>query len=132
MMMNKQQLPATIALAVSLAIAAGCASAPKTYPELEAARARRIPASDVEPLAQEAAGIRLEQANEALLRADEAVRTGESREQIQQDSLLAMRNAQIADRLPMKARKAVEEGEAARNQVLLDAREKDVRTAQRG
>lgn len=129
--MNKQQLPAVIALAVSLAIAAGCASAPKTYPELEAARAE-VRQVTSEPLAQEAAGIRLKQANEALLRADEAVRTGESREQIQQDSLLAMQNAQIAKEqvAEMKARKAVEEGEAARNQVLLDAREKDVRTAQ--
>lgn len=129
--MNTQQLPVAIALAVSLAIAAGCASAPKTYPELEAARAE-VRQVTSEPLAQEAAGIRLKQANEALLRADEAVRTGESREQIQQDSLLAMRNAQIAKEqvAEMKARKAVEEGEAARNQVLLEAREKDVRTAQ--
>lgn len=128
--MNKQRIPAAIALAVSLALAAGCASNPKTFPELEAARSEVAQVSS-EPLAQEAAGVRLKQANEALQRADEAVRTGKSMEQIQQDSLLAMGNARIASEqiAEMKARKSVEEGQAARNQVLLNARETELRAA---
>jgi outer membrane protein OmpA-like peptidoglycan-associated protein len=129
--MKKIHMSVASSVALSLLIAAGCSSTPKMIPELEAARSE-IQQVSSDPLAQEAAGIRLKQANEALQRADEGVRKGEAMKQIQQDSSLALGNAKIAKEqvAEMKARKAVEAGEAERNSVLLAAREKELRDAQ--
>ena len=130
--MRNSQMTVAAGVAMALLLAAGCAAAPKAIPELEAARLE-IQQVSSEPLAQEAAGLRLKQATDALMRADEGVREGKGMKQIQQDSTLALSNARIAKEqvAELKARKVVEAGEAERNSVLLAARESELRDAQR-
>lgn len=120
-----------LAGALLLALLVGCASTPQRIAELEAARSE-VQQASADPLAQQAAGIRLKQANEALALAEESARRRKPMEQIRQESYVAQRNAQIAKEqiAELRARQEVEQGEAARNRVLLEARTTEARTAQ--
>jgi outer membrane protein OmpA-like peptidoglycan-associated protein len=104
-------------------LGAGCASTPKQVPELNDARAEVLRANS-DPLAQEAAGVRLKKANEALSRAEDSFAQHKPLPDILHQSYLATRQAQIAEAQTseLRSRKEVEQGEADRNRVLLEAR----------
>jgi outer membrane protein OmpA-like peptidoglycan-associated protein len=116
-------LKLSIAAALCAIVGAGCASTPKEIPELDAARAE-VQQATGDPLAQEAAGMRLKKADASLRMADEAVAKHRPLAEIQQQAYLAARHAQIAKEqtAELSARKEVEKGEAERNSVLLQAR----------
>jgi outer membrane protein OmpA-like peptidoglycan-associated protein len=111
------------AAALFAALVAGCASTPQPIPELAAARTE-VQEANNDPLAQEAAGMRLKKADEALRVANESSDRRRPVEQIRQQAYLATRQAQIAkaQTAELRARKEIEQGQAERNQVLLDAR----------
>lgn len=111
------------AIALTAFIAAGCASTPKTIPELETARAELRQAKG-DPLAQEAAGIRLNEAEAALAVAEKSAAQRKPLPLIQHQSYLATQHSRIAQAQvsELRARQEVEQGEAERNKVLLEAR----------
>ncbi len=113
----------TAAIALAAIVAVGCASTPKVIPELEAARAELRRATS-DPLAQEAAGMRLKKAEVALATAEKSATDRKPLPQIQHQSYLARQNALIAQAQisELRSRKEVEQGEADRNRVLLEAR----------
>ena len=115
----------TILMPIGLAaiLSAGCASTPKQIPELDSARIEVQKASS-DPLAQEAAGIRLKKAEDALRLAEESLKQHKPLVDIQHQALLAARHAQIAEEqtTELRARKEIEKGQAERNSVLLEAR----------
>jgi outer membrane protein OmpA-like peptidoglycan-associated protein len=119
-----------ITLMASIVALTACASAPKRVAELDAARVEyEAVASD--PLAREAAASRLETAEQRLRQADAALAARQPTAVVQQEAYLARRNAQIAAEQigERRARKAVEEGQAARDRVLLDARSQEAAKA---
>ena len=83
------------AAALITLLGAGCASTPKSMPELDAARSE-VQQALADPLAQEAAGMSLKKAEEALHQADESLRQHKPLAQIQQQAYVATRQAQIA------------------------------------
>lgn len=111
------------ALALTALLAAGCASTPKTIPELDTARAELRQAKG-DPLAQEAAGIRLNEAEAALAVAEKSATQRKPLALIQHQSYLATQHARIAQAQisELRARQEVEQGETERNKVLLEAR----------
>jgi outer membrane protein OmpA-like peptidoglycan-associated protein len=111
------------AIALTAFIAAGCASTPKIIPELETARAELRQAKG-DPLAQEAAGIRLNEAEAALAVAEKSATQRKPLPLIQHQSYLATQHARIAQAQisELRARQEVEQGETERNKVLLEAR----------
>jgi outer membrane protein OmpA-like peptidoglycan-associated protein len=119
-MIKNTYLSATMLLAI---LGAGCASAPKQVPELDAARVE-VQRANSDPLAQEAAGMRLKKANDALQLADESFRQHKPLPEIQHQAYLATRQAQIAEAQTseLRYRKEIEQGQADRNRVLLEAR----------
>jgi hypothetical protein len=80
------------ALALTALLAAGCASTPKTIPELETARAELRQAKG-DPLAQEAAGIRLNEAEAAFAVAEKSATQRKPLALIQHQSYLATQHA---------------------------------------
>lgn len=111
------------AIALTAFIAAGCASTPMIIPELETARAELRQAKG-DPLAQEAAGIRLNEAEAALAMAETSATQRKPLPLIQHQSYLATQHARIAQAQisELRARQEVEQGETERNKVLLEAR----------
>jgi outer membrane protein OmpA-like peptidoglycan-associated protein len=111
------------AIALTAFIAAGCASTPKIIPELETARAELRQAKG-DPLAQEAAGVRLNEAEAALAVAEKSATQRKPLPLIQHQSYLATQHARIAQAQisELRARQEVEQGETERNKVLLEAR----------
>jgi outer membrane protein OmpA-like peptidoglycan-associated protein len=118
--------PLLLAAAATLA---ACASAPKTMPEVEMARAQVDRVAQA-PMAREAAAVRLDKAQQALKNA-EANLQAKHPELAKQDAYVANRNALIAEQqiAELYSRRQVEQGEAARNRVLLDAREAETERA---
>lgn len=112
-----------VAIAVTAIIATGCASTPKTIPALETARAELRQAQG-DPLAQEAAGIRLNEAEAALAMAEKSATQRKPLPLIEHQSYLAAQHARIAQAQisELRARQEVEQGETERNKVLLEAR----------
>lgn len=121
-------LSAAAAIAV---FAAGCESTPKQIPELDAARAEVRQATS-DPLAQEAAGVRLKKAEAALRIADDSFRQHKPAADVRQQAYLATRHAQIAmeQTSELRARKEIEQGQAERNRVLLEARTSEAALAE--
>ncbi len=111
------------ALALTALLAAGCASTPKMIPELETARAE-LRRATADPLAQEAAGIRLNEAEAALAVAEKSATQHKPLALIQHQSYLATQHARIAQAQisELRSRQEVEQGETERNKVLLEAR----------
>lgn len=116
-------------LLVAAATLAACASAPKTVPEVEAARAQ-IDRVAQAPLAREAAAARLDKAQQALTSAEANVQAKKV-DLAKQDAYIANRNALIAEQqiAELYAHRQVEQGEAARNRVLIEARERETQQA---
>jgi outer membrane protein OmpA-like peptidoglycan-associated protein len=117
-------------LLAAVATLAACASAPKTVPEVEMARAQ-IERVAQAPLAREAAAVRLDKAQQALKTAEANVQA-KHLELAKQDAYVANRNALIAEQqiAELISRRQVEQGEAARNRVLIEAREAETARAQ--
>lgn len=121
----------TVAVLSALALAAGCNSLPERVETLEQARTL-IGELEQDPLAQEVAPDRLETAQEALARAERSYEENEPLDVIEHDAYVALRNAQIAEQqiAEQQARERLEQGEAERNRVLLQAREREAEQAQ--
>jgi outer membrane protein OmpA-like peptidoglycan-associated protein len=122
--------PILIVAALSAALVTACASTPKDIQELDAARTQvRQALSD--PLAQEAAGMRLKKAEEALRLADQSHAAHRPLPEVQRYAYTATRHAQIAieQTSELHARKTVEQGEAERTRIQLAARSNEAAKA---
>jgi len=107
------------------ALLAACASAPKTVPELETARAV-VPQVESSPRAGVAAS-QVAEARKSLDRANKLAEGGGKLEDIQFEASVAAKNAQIANEkiLTAQAQEEIEKGTAQRQAVLLQARERE-------
>ncbi len=117
-------------VALTAALLTACGSTPKQIPELDAARTQ-VQQAMGDPLAQEASGMRLKKAEEALRLADQAQNTHRPLADIQRHAFAASRHAQIAieQTSELHARKTVEQGEAERTRIQLAARTTEVANA---
>jgi outer membrane protein OmpA-like peptidoglycan-associated protein/outer membrane murein-binding lipoprotein Lpp len=111
-----------VAAAVGSILIAGCASTPKTLPELEQAHA------DVEtlardPLVEQAASKELSDARSSLQGADTALKEGRKEDALHY-AYLASQQAQTGEARikEQRSKQEVAKGEAERNKVLLEAR----------
>lgn len=118
------------AAALSLLIAA-CGGLPDRVDSVEQAR-ESIADVSREPLAGRVAAEQLAAAREALADADEAFEEGEPIELIEHRAYVAQRYADISRELvsEAEAREEVQRGEAERNRIIAEARERDARRAQ--
>lgn len=116
----------------SVLITVGCATQPERIDELERARAA-VAAIDRDPMAEQVAGAEVEQAKEELARAEQLFDRNEDLVLIRHYAYLATRHAEIAEERvgEAKARAAIEESEAERNEVLLQARSMEAQRAER-
>lgn len=107
------------------ALLAACASAPKTYPELDTARAM-VPQVEASPRAGVAA-TQVAEARKSLDRANRMAESGGKPEDINFEANVASKNAQIANEkiLTAEAKEQIDKGEAQRQAVLLQARERE-------
>jgi outer membrane protein OmpA-like peptidoglycan-associated protein len=112
----------TSALALALT---GCATAPDTIEELETARAV-VPQVEASPRAGVAATY-IADARKALDRANRLADRGADEEDIQFEARIAALNAQIANEkiLAAQAREELDKGQAERQAVLIEARERE-------
>lgn len=113
-----------LAAAVTGTLAA-CASTPKTIAELETARAV-VPQVESSPRAGVAAS-QIAQARKSLDRANKLAEDRAKLEDIQFEASVAAKNAQIANEkiLTAQAKEEISKGEAQRQAVLLEARERE-------
>ncbi len=118
--MKQTLLGAAVALALS-----ACATTGDDIPELQAARAV-VAQVQSSPLADRVAAD-VNEATNALTKANEAAEKGKDREEIVHLSYVATRNAQIANEkiLAVQAEEAVKQGEAERQQVMAQARSRE-------
>lgn len=110
-------------------LVAGCATTPIPSPELENARSEvQMIAQD--PDAAKAGGVSLATAQEALRNSEAAFAKGDEKA-ADNYAYAATRNAQIAreQAAAFRARQAVKAGEAERNRVLLEARNRETAEA---
>lgn len=125
-----KSIPTLAVVALSAALVTACASTPREIPELEAAHSQ-VQQALSDPLAQEAAGMRLKKAEESLRLADQSQEKHRPLAEIQRYSFAASRHAQIAieQTSELHSRKAVEQGEAERTRVQLAARSAEAANA---
>lgn len=123
--------PVIIAAALAPLVIAGCATQPESVPALERARAE-VSQAESEPLVQQAAGDSLEDAHEALSAAERRLEAGEELEIVEHYAYLASRHAQIAQARANEAqyREELEKAGERRSELLLQAKEGEVQTAQ--
>jgi outer membrane protein OmpA-like peptidoglycan-associated protein len=114
----------------SLLLAVGCATTPKNVYELAQARSEVARLAN-DPIAAQSASRELQKSREALDRAEEALKNKEPREEIVHLAYLAKLQAEIgsARLAEFRARQQIADGEAERNAVLLQAREREARLA---
>jgi outer membrane protein OmpA-like peptidoglycan-associated protein len=119
-----------IALTIAAAVTAACATAPKNSPAVDSAR-QRIDSVAADPLAREAAASTIAAAEQDLKRAEQALQEREARTVVEHYAYLANRNAEIAAEQigERRARIAVEQGQADRDRVLLEARTREAERA---
>jgi outer membrane protein OmpA-like peptidoglycan-associated protein len=100
-----------------------CASTPQPVAQLEHARAA-VAAAERQPMAQEAAGVELKEAQDALTTADSAWQSRADSATVEHYAYLATRNAEIVEARVADARirEQIENSSATRNQILLTAR----------
>jgi outer membrane protein OmpA-like peptidoglycan-associated protein len=115
-----------------LAGLAACAGLPDRIDSLEQAR-QSIDTVERDPLAGQVAARELTAARDALASADEAYEERESLETIEHRAYVAQRYADISQELVAEAtaREEVERGEAERNRIIADAREREAEAATR-
>jgi outer membrane protein OmpA-like peptidoglycan-associated protein len=121
------QIPA---LGFAALLLAACSSTPERIDELEAARAV-VPSVEASPRAGVAAA-QIAEARKALDRANALAEKGEDLEEIKYEAQVATLNAQIANEaiLTAQAKDDIEKGKAERQQVLLDARNRETERLQ--
>jgi len=119
-----------ISVAGVAVILAACSSTPETIPELEAARAA-VPKVEASPRAGVAAS-NISEARKALDRATELQTKGEDIEDIRQEAIVASANAEIANQkiLTAQAKEEIEKGTLERQQVVLEARNREAQMAE--
>jgi outer membrane protein OmpA-like peptidoglycan-associated protein len=115
----------------ALTLIMGCSSLPERVETLEQARAL-VQSLEQDPLTRDVAADRYENARRALDRAEAKYEENESLDLIEHDAYIALRNAQIAEQhiAEQRARDELQAGEAERNRVLLQAREREAQQAQ--
>ncbi len=118
---------ATLSLVTALA---ACSQPPERIETLEQARTA-VQAIEQEPLARDVAQTRYEAARSALSRAEQAYDENEDTEIIEHEAYTALRNAQIVQAQvdERRSRDELENSEAERNRVLLEAREREAARA---
>src|SRR5690606_12962696 len=126
-MRNAMTAFAYVALAT---LGAACSSLPERIETLDQAR-EAVREIEEDPLAREVSQNRYEQATSALARAEQAYEDREDLEIIEHDAYVALRNAQIVQQqtAERRGREELEQGEAARSEVLLQAREREAQRA---
>jgi outer membrane protein OmpA-like peptidoglycan-associated protein len=114
------------ALACALAAIYGCSSLPDRVETLEQARSE-VRTLEQDSLASEAASRQLGAAHEAIQEADKAYQDGEKLELVEHYAYVAQRNADIAEQriAQAHAKQQIASGEADRNRVLLESRERE-------
>ncbi|HTU67497.1 MAG TPA: OmpA family protein [Steroidobacteraceae bacterium] len=122
--MNKLPL---LGAAVAAALAIGCATTPKTVPELVEAHAA-VERLTSDPLASQSATRELQAARGSLDNADNALKKNRPQGEVVHYAYLAKRQAETGEaRLAeVRAKEKISKGEAARNAVRLEAREREV------
>ena len=127
--MERKQLT-VLAASVAGAMLAGCGSMPEQNPTLEQARSL-VGSLEREPVADRVAREQLAEARRAIEQADEQLGSRRGEEDVDYHATVALRNAQIAEQLvgTQRARAELEQAEADRTQVLLEAREREARSA---
>jgi outer membrane protein OmpA-like peptidoglycan-associated protein len=112
------------------AVLVGCASTPKHIDELETARAV-VPQVEASPRAGVAA-TNIAEARKSLDTANRLAEKGGKIEDVKYHSLVAARNAEIANEkiLTAQARDEIEKGTAQRQAVLVQSREREAQMAQ--
>lgn len=112
-----------------IAVLGACASTPKTVDELETARAI-VPQVEASPRAGIAAE-NVSTARQALERANKLAASGGKLEDIRYESVIAARNAQIANEkiLTAQAKEELAKGEQDRQAVVLEARNREADNA---
>lgn len=103
-----------------------CSVLPERIDSLEQARAN-IGSVERDPLAQEAAALELSEARQRLAAADRAYEENEDLEIVEHYAYLADRHAGIAEQqiAEARAREELSRAEARRNEILLEARERE-------
>jgi outer membrane protein OmpA-like peptidoglycan-associated protein len=121
-----------IALPVALLAVCACSRLPDRIETVERARTS-IGEIGREPLAGRAAARELAAAQDALAAADTAYEDREPLEIIEHHAYVAQRYADISREMvaEARAREEVERGEAERNRIIADAREREAAAAQR-
>lgn len=126
---SSRLIPLFVSAVLAGSLAAGCASTPKEIPELEQAR------TDVqtllqEPKAQQVASQELSNARKSLDAAEAAMKKHD-KDGVLHYSFLASQQAKAGEELIARdqSRAQVAQGEADRNQVLLDARTREAQNA---
>lgn len=131
--MNYAAAPAIRAgmLIAVAALLAACGTTPERVPELEQARSA-VQELERQPNVQEAASETLSNARAALSRAQMALEEGESMALVTHEAYIARRHAEIGMELTSEARAvdALEEAEATRNELRLQARTVEARRAE--
>jgi outer membrane protein OmpA-like peptidoglycan-associated protein len=125
--MNIRLAAAASAAALSIA---GCSHFPEQVQTLDQARTA-VGDLEKDPLANDVAPMRLEAAQDALARANTLFEEKKSLDSIEQDSYVALRNAQIADQqiAEKRARDQLQNADAERNKILLQVREQQAQQA---
>lgn len=119
-----KQIRSLVLSSATAVVLAACASAPETIDELVTARSI-VPQVEASPRAGVAA-TDISEARNALDRANELADEGASLEDIRYQASVAAKNAQIANEkiLEAQAREEIDEANAQRQAVLLEARER--------
>jgi outer membrane protein OmpA-like peptidoglycan-associated protein len=124
-----QGLPAILSSLALCSVFAGCASAPRSYPALEAARAD-VAAAKASPDAERYAPLQLHKADELLQSAQQAAQRRQG-EEVDYYSYLATQNSALA--LALASGKAadahVAEGDVERQRIQLAARTREAEAA---
>jgi outer membrane protein OmpA-like peptidoglycan-associated protein len=121
----------SLALAMSVAaVLSACASAPANFPELNEAR-DMVAQLEASPRAG-VAPANIAAARQSVQRAGKLVESGGKDHDIRFEAEIAKLNAQIANEriLTAQAKEEIEKGTAVRQQVLLDARNREAQLAQ--
>jgi outer membrane protein OmpA-like peptidoglycan-associated protein len=120
-----KRITSAILSASIIAVLGACASTPKTVDELETARAI-VPQVEASPRAGVAAE-NVSAAAQSLERANKLAASGGKLEDIRYESIVASRNAQIANEkiLTAQAKEEMAKGEQDRQAVVLEARNRE-------
>lgn len=119
-----------LASSIASVLLAGCGSMPESNPTLEEARSL-VGSIEREPVADRVAREQLAEARRAIEQADAERGNRRSEEDVDYYATVALRNAQIAEQLvaTQRARSELDQAEADRTRVLLEAREREARSA---